>query len=56
MLNEIDQRQLATWVYDHVAACDQFDTYWAIRDLCRDHPEIEVNHSWPELRTLAERS
>ena len=55
MTNE-DQALLARWVASHVAQTDQVDTYWLIRDFCRDHPDLPERHSWPEIRAMAERS
>ena len=55
MTNE-DQVLLAKWVAGHVAQVDQADTYWLIRDFCRDYPDLPERHSWPEIRAMAERN
>lgn len=45
-----------TWLENHVADNEQHTVEQQIHALLKDHPDLVNDHSWPEMRILAERS
>jgi hypothetical protein len=43
-----------TWLERTVHIADQHEVEQQIHVLLRGHPELVENHSWPELRRMAE--
>jgi len=44
-----------TWLEQHVAVQDQHEVEQQIHALLRADPSLADNHSWPEMRRMAEQ-
>ena len=55
-MNDFTASHLNCWLEQHVAECERESTLNSILSLLVDYSDLPDTHSWPEIRTLAERA
>ena len=54
MIDDFTLKHLAAWLDDHIFADEREAVTDLILEFIVRHPEVLTDHSWPEIRSLAE--